>query len=85
MDYSFCYQGKKLCLWVTHMPFGQVIWMSTNKHLDTKNNFKRDIIARRENDLKYLPICEMVVDPFTKSILRNMFSVHVKSLGLRRL
>ena len=55
------------------------------KHLDTKNNFKRDSIARRENDLKYLPICEMVVDPFTKSILKNMFYVHVNSLGLCRL
>ena len=46
------------------------------KYLDNKNNFIRDIIARRENDP------EMVVDPFTKSIIRNMFSVHVKSLGL---
>ena len=25
VDYSFCYQGKELCLWVAHMPFGQVI------------------------------------------------------------
>ncbi|KAL6347734.1 hypothetical protein AAG906_026263 [Vitis piasezkii] len=25
VDYSFCYQGKELCLWVTHMSFGQVI------------------------------------------------------------
>ena len=25
LDYSFYYQGKELCLWVTHMPFGQVI------------------------------------------------------------
>ena len=49
------------------------------KYLDNKNNFIRDIIARRENDP------EMVVDPFTKSIPRNMFFVHVKSLGLCRL
>ena len=55
------------------------------KHLDTKNNFKRDIIAWKENDPEYLPICEMVVDPFMKSIIRNMFFVHVKSLGLCRL
>ena len=55
------------------------------KYLDIKNNFKRDIIAQRENDPEYLPIYEMVVNPFTKSILRNMISVHVKSLGLHRL
>ena len=55
------------------------------KHIDTKNNFIRDIIARKEVILKYLPMREMVVDPFTKSISRDMFSIHIKSLGLRRL
>ena len=35
--------------------------------------------------MKYLPTREMVVDPFTKSISRDMFSARVKSLGLRRL
>ena len=52
------------------------------KHLDTKNNFKRDIIAQRENDPEYLPICDMVVDPFTKSILRNMFFCTCKVIGI---
>ena len=55
------------------------------KHIDTKNNFIRHIIARNEVILKYLPTHEMVADPFTKSISRDMFFVHVKSLGLRRL
>ena len=55
------------------------------KHIDTKNNFIRDIIARNEVILKYLPTREMVADPFTKSISRDMFSIHVKSVRLRRL
>ena len=55
------------------------------KHIDTKNNFYRDIITQKEVILKYLPTHEMVVDPFMKSIIRNMFYIHVKSLGLRRL
>ena len=55
------------------------------KHIDTKNNFIRDIIEQNEVILKYLPTCEMAADPFTKSISRDMFSVHVKSLGLCRL
>ena len=55
------------------------------KHINTKNNFIRNIIARKEVILKYLPMHEMVVDSFTKSISRDMFSIHVKSLGLRRL
>ena len=55
------------------------------KHIDTKDNFIRDIIAQNDVILKYLPTCEMVVDPFTKSISRDIFFVHVTSLGLRRL
>ena len=55
------------------------------KHIDTKNNFLRDIIAQKKVILKYLSTCEIVVDLFTKSILRDIFSIHVKSLGLHRL
>ena len=55
------------------------------KHIDTKNTFIRDIITQMEVILKYLPTHEMVVDPFVKSIIRNTFSIYVKSLGLRRL
>ena len=55
------------------------------KHIDTKNNFIRDITTRKEVFIKYIPTREMVADPFTKPIPKEMFSVHVKSLGLRRL
>ena len=55
------------------------------KHIDTKNNFIRDIITQNEVILKYLPTQEMIVDPFTKPISRDMFSTHVRSLRLRRL
>ena len=51
------------------------------KHIDTKNNFIRDIIAQKELIPKYLPTWKVVVDPFTKSISRDMFFVHVKPLG----
>ena len=54
-------------------------------YINTNNRFIRYIIALKEVILKYILTHEMVVDPFTKSILRNMFSIHVKSLGLRRL
>ena len=54
------------------------------KHIDTKNNFLRDIIAQKKVILKYLSTCE-IVDLFTKAILRDIFSIHVKSLGLHRL
>ena len=60
-------------------------YQGRTKHIDTKNNFIRDIIARNEVFIKYIPTREMVVDPFTKLIPKEMFSIHVKSLGLRRL
>ena len=43
------------------------------KHIDTKNNFKKRYYCKKRGDPKYLPTCEMIVDPFTKSIPRNMF------------
>ena len=54
-------------------------------YIDTKNNFIRDIIVQKEVVLKFLPTCEIVVDPFTKSIPRYMFFKHIKSIGLHRL
>ena len=55
------------------------------KHIDSKNNFIRDITARNEVFIRYIPTREMVADPFIKPIPKEMFSVHVKSLGFRRL
>ena len=52
------------------------------KYLDIKNNFKRDIIAQRENDPEYLPIYEMVVDPFMKSIIRKNVFFTCKVIGI---
>ena len=41
------------------------------KHIDTKNNFIRDMISPKDVILKYFPTCEMVADPFTKSIFKT--------------
>jgi len=56
---------------------------SKTKHIDTKYNFVRDIIACKEIALHYISTHKMVADPLTKPIPRDVFVKHVKSLGLR--
>jgi transposase InsO family protein len=54
------------------------------KHIDIKYNFVRDMVAQKEVNMKYISTHEMVADPFTKPIVKDVFYRHVKSLGLRR-
>jgi hypothetical protein len=58
---------------------------SKTKHIDTKYNFVRDMVAKKQVYMQYISTHKMVADPFTKAIPRDMFVGHVKSLGLRRL
>ena len=55
------------------------------KHIDTKYNFVKDIVARKEVSMKYISTHEMVADPLTKPIPRDVFLTYVKSQGLRRM
>lgn len=57
---------------------------SKTKHIDIKYNFVRDIVANKEITLQYIHTREMIVDPFTKAIIRDLFEKHVKALGLRK-
>ena len=58
---------------------------SCTKHIDLKYNFVRDIIAQEKVRVQYLSTHNMVVDPLTKPIARDVFVGHVRSLGLRRI
>ncbi|XP_050207760.1 secreted RxLR effector protein 161-like [Mercurialis annua] len=58
---------------------------SRTKHIDSKYNYVRDIIAKRELVVQYISMHQMVADPLTKPIPRDVFLAHVKSLGLRRI
>lgn len=58
---------------------------SKTKYIDIKYNFVRDIVASGEVNLQYIPTREMLADPFTKAISRDLFEKHIKSLGLRRM
>ena len=54
------------------------------KHIDTKYNFVKDMVAYKEVNMKYIFTREMVVNPLTKLILQDIFAKDVKSQGLCR-
>ena len=55
------------------------------KHIDTRFNYIRDLTAQKELNMVYISTHEMLVDPFTKPILRDVFRKHIKSIGLRKI
>ena len=54
------------------------------KYIDTKYNFVKDMVARKDMNLQYISTHRMIADPMTKPIHRDVFIGHVKSLGLCR-
>ena len=55
------------------------------KHIVIKYNFVKDMVARKEVNVKYIITQEIVADPLiTKAILKEAYFRHVKSLGLYR-
>ena len=58
---------------------------SHTKHIDVKYNFVRDIIAQKKVRVQYISTHNMIVDPLTKPIARDVFVGHVRSLSLHRI
>ena len=58
---------------------------SKSKHIETKYNFVRDIVTKRNVIIKYISTHQMVADSLTKAVTRDVFKSHARSLGLRRL
>ena len=54
------------------------------KHIDIKNNFVKDMVAQKEVNVKYITTQEIVAYSFTKTISKEAYFRHVKSLGLHR-
>ena len=55
------------------------------KHIDTRYQFIRDIIAQGQVALRHVSTSDMIADPLTKLIARDIFHRHVRGLGLRRM
>ena len=58
---------------------------SKSKHIETKYNFVRDIVAKKEVLMQHMSTHFMVADPFTKAMTQDVFIAHTRSLRLRRL
>ena len=54
-------------------------------HIKKKYHYIRDIIIEKDVVLKHISTSNMVVDPLTKPIARDIFVKHVRSLGLCRM
>ncbi len=50
------------------------------KHIDIKYNFARDMAAKKEVNMKYISTHDMIADPFTKPIVKDVYNRHVKSM-----
>ena len=55
------------------------------KHIDIRYHFIRDVITQGQLVLRHIPISDMIADPLTKSIARNVFHRHVRGLGLHKI
>ena len=54
------------------------------KHVDITNHFVRTMTERKEVEFSYIPTREMLADPMTKPIIRDLFFTHIRSMGLHR-
>ena len=57
---------------------------STIKHTDIKYHYVKNMVARDEVNLKYISTYDIIADPLTKAVTRDVFERHIKCFGLRR-
>ena len=55
------------------------------KHIKKKYHYIRDAITEKDVVLKHISTSNMVADPLTKPIARDVFVKHVRSLGISRM
>ena len=55
------------------------------KHIKKRYHYIRDAIIENDVVLKHISTSNMVADPLTKPITRDVFVKHVRSLGLNRM
>ena len=53
-------------------------FQTKTKHIDIKFNFVKGMVARKEVNVKCITTQEMIVDPFTKPIPKEVYFRHVK-------
>lgn len=49
-----------------------------SKHIETKYHFVRGIVAEKNVAIRYMSTYDMIVDPFTKAVTREVFVKHTR-------
>ncbi len=49
-----------------------------SKHIETKYNFVRDIVVKKIVMIRYISTHDMVADPLTKAVPRDVFAMHAR-------
>ncbi|KAL5712131.1 hypothetical protein ACHQM5_014331 [Ranunculus cassubicifolius] len=55
------------------------------KHIEMKYHYVRSMIGKKRVSLHHISTGQMVADPLTKPISKDLFLAHCKTLGLRKL
>ena len=55
------------------------------KHIELRYHYIRDMVSQGEVILQHISTGSMVADPLTKTIARDLFFSHVKTIGLCRI
>ncbi|MGV7343238.1 Ty1/Copia family ribonuclease HI, partial [Mycobacterium kansasii] len=55
-----------------------------SNHIEIKYHYVCDQVRDKKVALCYIPTKEMIADPMTKPIARDLFQVHVRQMGLRK-
>ena len=55
------------------------------KHIDMRFNYVRDLTEQKELNMVYISTHEMLADPFTKPIPKDVFRKHMEFLRLRKI
>lgn len=53
-----------------------------SQHIETRYHFIRDIVAQGQIVSRFTSTSDIIADPFTKSLVRDIFHKYVKKLGL---
>ena len=57
---------------------------SKTKHINIKYHYVKNMVARREVNLKYISTNDMIADSLTKAVTRDVFERHIKYFSLHR-
>ena len=65
--------------------FKDAKYHSKLKHIEIKYHFIRDVLVKKKVVIQYISTHNMITNPLTKALIRDVFTSNARSLGLYRL